>query len=167
MKNYFFAAVMAFIFFTLKNNAPAMDQLTYDEIRWAPTKLKPLLLDNTITTNYCSQEATRFRGCAAAVELFASFLNPAIGLSLNNDEFSLIESDNYKLENSNFKKFQEHQRKKLTQFEKNMNEKSIASLIDTYLALRKLNPSPKPHEVALSLNAFMAVAYDPHKLYAP
>jgi carboxyl-terminal processing protease len=140
---------------------------SYEEVMWAPTKLRPLMLDNTISFGYCSYEATRFRGCAAAVEKFATSLNIANELELRADGFHIGQSDNYKLHSTHFKKYQEYQRVKLTNFEKNWNKENTESLVQVYKSLRDLNPTPKPHEIARALNEFFAVAYDPHKQYIP
>lgn len=140
---------------------------TLDEIKWAPTNLRPLFLDNTITKEYCGREAIRFKGCAAAVEVFARFQNPRFDLVVNGSDVTLRESGTLLLKELNFRGYQDIQRKHLNEIEQNFSPETVNSLVELYQELRTLNPNPKPHEVALSLNESLAVTYDPHKQWVP
>ena len=147
--------------------ANTSQKVSQDEIKWAPTNLRPIFLDNNITSVFCGKEAIRFKGCAAGVEVFAGFQNSKWELDLNNNKFFLKESDLNSLKESDFKKYQALQRTKLNRIESLFTPESVESLVSLYKELREKNPNPKPHEIALSLNEALAVTYDPHMRWIP
>lgn len=155
------------VLMSLISTSLAFADVSYEEMMWAPTNLRPIFLDNNITSVFCGKEAIRFKGCAAAVEVFAGFQNPKWELTLSDNKFSLKESNLNSLKETNFKEYQKIQRKKLNRIEELFTPESVESLVSLYKELREKNPTPKPHEIALSLNEGLAVTYDPHMKWVP
>lgn len=145
----------------------AFADLSYEEIKWAPTNLRPLFLDNTITVEFCGREAIRYKGCVAAVELFARVSDQKKELVTENGSLVFKESDQFALKEKNFREYQRTQRLKLNKIEAEFSPKQVQSLVSLYKKLRKENPNPKPYQIALPLNESLAVTYDPHKQYIP
>lgn len=135
-----------------------------DEIQWAPTGLRPLMLDNNISEKFCSYDSNRFKGCVAAVEKFATFVYRSTEITIRDGKLALQNDTTTELP---FKQRQAHRRQKLNQIESAFSPALVQSLVELYQQLRTQKPNPKPHEIALPLNEFLAIAYDPHMMYQP
>ncbi|GEM_PF-5581836 len=135
------------------------------EVQWAPTEFQPRALDNSITEKYCGYSSKRFLGCVAGVEKFGQFIEPHREIQIQNSEFIFV--TNEKLKSLNARELNQHRRAQFNSFEKQLNDKTLKSLIDVYTDLRKQNQNPKPFQTAVSLNELLAVIYDPHHMYQP
>jgi C-terminal peptidase prc len=135
------------------------------ETMWAPTEFGSQYLDNLMSEAYCGHSAQRFLGCVAAAERLAQFVNPHFQFTITNSELKLKPSSNSK--SLNFKQSQKLKRSRFIQIQMAFNSKNLAQLMAIYQNLRKKIPNLKPHQVALPVNASLAIIYDPHKQYFP
>ncbi len=163
-----FSKTFFFLTFAVLNSLIYADQLDkQDEIIWAPTKLAPTLLTNTIEFNYCNQSTSRFLGCFAAIERFYKFSHPEKSLDIKNNEIILKDDQKFINRDRQFKEYIIDKRIRFTAIAAKKNDLTLKNLITFFNNdFKKLQNVP-PYMTALAVNEFNTIAYDPFKVYAP
>lgn len=134
------------------------------ETKWAPTEFNLLYLDNTISEANCGGMSIRFKGCVAAVDKFVYLSNANAELLFKNNQFYIGSG---RMRGKSFKELQDYKRKKYDTIEAHFSQETLKALIVIFGQAKALNPNPKAYQVAVPINEYMAVVYDPHNMYQP